>query len=76
MQSLTITCNTFLKGEGKKKESFLEEVSPHFLPVHSAHRTCFAAPSLEARSAASQFVFPIAMCLGELQPAWSGLCCF
>lgn len=53
-------------------------MSPHLPSVHSANRRCFAVPSLEARSAsgwgsASQFAFTVAMCLGELQPAWRGL---
>lgn len=48
-------------------------MSPQLRPVHGAHRRYVAVPSLKARSAASQFVFLIAMCLGELQPAWSGL---
>lgn len=68
------------KGKKKKKKegSFLVQVSPHLPSVHGANRRCFAVPSLEARSAAgwgsaSQFAFPIAMCLGELQPAWRGL---
>lgn len=63
----------FFKKEKKKEGSFLEEVSPHLPPVHSAHRRCFAVSSLKARSAASQFAFLIAVCLEELQPAWSGL---